>query len=86
MPDDTSPAFILNNRVRLNLDYKSKYVDAYISIQDARVWGEYGGQYRGGSINLFEGYAEVPIKKGFSVKVGRQRIMFDNQRLFAQND
>lgn len=86
VPDDTTPSIFVNNRTRLNLDFKSKHVDAYISLQDARVWGEYGGQYRGGSINLFEGYAEVPLKKGFSVKLGRQRIMYDNQRLFAQND
>ena len=86
VPDDTSPSFFINNRVRLNFDFKSKYVDAYISVQDARIWGEYGGTNRKGSINLFEGYAVVPIVKGLSTKIGRQRIMYDNQRLFAQND
>ncbi len=85
-PKDTSVAVFGNMRTRLNLDFKSPHVNAYISIQDARVYGEYSGQFRGGSINLFEGYAEVPLGKGFSAKVGRQRIMYDNQRLFAQND
>lgn len=86
VPDDTSAAFFVNNRLRLNIDFKSKYVDAYISMQDARVWGEYGDINKKGSFNLFEGYAIVPIVKGISVKIGRQRIMYDNQRLFAQND
>ena len=85
-PDDTSVAIFGNMRTRLNFDFKSPHVNAFISIQDARVYGEYSGQFRGGSINLFEGYAEVPLGKGFSAKVGRQRIMYDNQRLFAQND
>lgn len=86
VPDDTTPAFFGNMRTRLNLDFKSKYVNAYISLQDARTYGEYSGQFKNGTIGLFEGYVDIPIKKGFSTKIGRQRIMLDNQRLFAQND
>lgn len=86
VPDDTSVAVSFQNRVRLNLEYRSDILNAYISFQDARFWGEYGGQYKGGSLNLFEGYTEIPLANGFSVKVGRQRLILDNQRLFAEND
>jgi hypothetical protein len=37
-------------------------------------------------VQLFEAYAEPYITSSFSVRIGKQRLMYDNQRLFAQND
>ena len=37
-------------------------------------------------IYLFEGYAEPHFGNKFSVRIGRQRVIYDNQRLFAEND
>jgi hypothetical protein len=86
VPDDTTPAIFGNMRTRLNLDFRSKYISAFISLQDARVYGEYSGQFKNGTIGLFEGYVDVPVKNGVSFRIGRQRIQFDNQRLFAENN
>ncbi len=96
---DTTPAFFVNQRARLNFDFKSKRFDFYASLQDARVWGQQdprGGQGTNSSVTgsaasvyplyFFELYAEPHFNDRWSVRIGRQRIMYDNQRLFAEND
>src|SRR6478752_451026 len=95
--EDTTAAFQINQRTRFNVDYKSKNLDVFLSLQDARVWGQQDpreGQSGTGSatptttygLYLFEGYAEPKFGDKFSVRIGRQRVMYDNQRLFAEND
>jgi len=58
----------------------------HTSIQDIRVWGEQDPRSTDGSLQIFEAYVEPTIAKNLSVRVGRQKIMYDNQRLFAQNN
>ena len=95
-----SAAFFVNQRTRLNFDYKTKRFDFYASIQDARVWGEQDPREGQGTVNgavtanptttfplyLFEGYVEPHFNDRWSVRIGRQRIVYDNQRLYAEND
>ena len=38
--NDTTAAFLVNQRTRINIDYKSKNLDVFLSLQDARVWGQ----------------------------------------------
>lgn len=96
---DTAPAFLVNQRTRLNIDFKTKRLDFYASIQDARVWGEQDPRASQGTtsgttasptttfpIYLFEGYIEPHFNDKWSVRIGRQRLVYDNQRLFAEND
>ncbi len=95
--NDTTAAFLVNQRTRINIDYKSKNLDVFLSLQDARVWGQQDpreGQTGTGSatpattfpIYLFEGYVEPKFGDKFSIRIGRQRVLYDNQRLFAEND
>ncbi len=95
-----SPAFFVNQRTRLNFDYRGKRFDFYASLQDARVWGEQDPREGQGTVStsitanssttfplyLFEGYVEPHFNDRWSVRIGRQRIVYDNQRLFAEND
>ncbi|MEO8712940.1 MAG: alginate export family protein, partial [Parafilimonas sp.] len=94
---DTSSAFFINQRTRFNVDYKSKSLDVFLSFQDARVWGQQDpreGQSGIGTASasttfadyLFEAYAEPKFNDKFSIRIGRQRIMYDNQRLFSENE
>ncbi|MGN6354021.1 MAG: alginate export family protein [Parafilimonas sp.] len=94
---DTGAAFNISQRTRFNIDFKSKKIDVFLSLQDARVWGQQdprAGQSGTGtasssttySVYLFEAYAEPRFTDNFSVRIGRQRVMYDNQRLFAEND
>ena len=93
---DTTAAFFTNQRTRLNFDFKTKKFDFYASLQDTRVWGQQDPREGQGTatpteattypLYLFEIYAEPHFGDKFSVRIGRQRIMYDNQRLFAEND
>src|ERR1043166_2931366 len=39
-PPDTTGAYQINQRTRFNVDYKSKGLDVFLSLQDAKVWGQ----------------------------------------------
>lgn len=94
---DTSSAYDISQRTRFNVDYKSKNLDVFLSLQDARVWGQQDpreGQSGIGpatpsttyALYMYEVYAEPKFGDKFSVRIGRQKVMYDNQRLFAEND
>jgi hypothetical protein len=84
--DTTSAAGFVSARTRLNLQYDHPKYAMVFSIQDIRVWGEDDPRSTTGTIQLFEGYFDLKFKYGLKLRVGRQRLMYDNQRLFAQND
>lgn len=95
---DTTSAFSITQRTRFNVDYKSKSLDIFLSLQDARVWGQQDPREGQTGLStqatpnstfatyLFEAYAEPHFGDKFSLRIGRQRVMYDNQRLFAEND
>jgi hypothetical protein len=84
--DTSRAAFLTSQRSRLSLAYKREKFAAVFSIQDIRTWGAQDPRYTGGSVQLFEAYIEPYITSSFSIRAGKQRLMYDNQRLFAQND
>lgn len=79
-------AVFVSERIRLNLDYQNKYVRFYVSLQDVRVWGSEEQVKNFGSFGLHEGWAEIFIKNKASVKLGRQELVYDDQRLFGNVD
>lgn len=84
--DTSSAAFFTEGRTRLNLEFKMKRFIFYSSVQDIRIWGEKDPRSTAGTIQVFEAYAEPALTRKISARIGRQRVMYDNQRLFAQND
>ena len=95
---DTTGAYEINQRTRFNVDYRSKAVDVFLSLQDARVWGQQDpreGQTGTATTSnastvfplyFFEAYAEPHFNDKLSLRIGRQRISYDNQRLFSENN
>jgi hypothetical protein len=55
-------------------------------VQDLRVWGQQDPRSTSATLQVFEGWVEPVITNKFSVRIGRQRLVYDNQRLFAEND
>lgn len=82
--DDTKPAYFTTQRSRLYFNYSQPKFKFHTSIQDIRVWGQYGQSSTSGSLNVFEAYVETAISDRFSVKLGRQKVELDNGRLFSQ--
>lgn len=83
---ENRPAFFTDQRSRLYLDYQKKGFIFHTSIQDIRVWGEDDPRSTVGGLQVFEAYVEPSLTEHLSLRIGRQKVMYDNQRLFAQND
>jgi len=85
--DTTTAAFFTNQRFRIGLNYvyDNRFVVQF-TVQDLRVWGEQNPRSTGATIQVFEGWVEPLFTNKFSVRIGRQRLIYDNQRLFAEND
>jgi hypothetical protein len=85
--DTTVGSSFVNQRSRLSLNYSynNRFVLQF-SIQDLRVWGQQDPRFTGATLQAFEAWAEPYITDKLSVRIGRQKIIYDNQRLFAEND
>lgn len=84
--DTTTVAFFTGGRTRIGFNYQTPKYALVMSAQDVRVWGETDGRSNKSLFQLFEGYGDYFFSKRLSLRAGRQRLMYDNQRLFAQND
>lgn len=86
-----APAYPILNRVRLGLNYSySDIVKTKITLQNVNLWGQ-ANQIQtldksGNTLSLFEAWGDVKIYKIFRVKVGRQIITYDDERLFGAAD
>lgn len=86
IPDTARAAFYTDHRSRIYITYKSHRFIWHTSLQDVRVWGDQDPVTTNGSVQIFETYVEPSLSNKISVRIGRQKIMYDNQRLFAQNN
>ena len=84
--DTSLAAFFTSHRARLNFDIKKKKFAAALSMQDIRTFGAADPRSNAGTVQVFEAWAEPFITSNLSLRIGKQRFMLDNSRLFAQND
>ena len=84
LPNDTTqPAFFVSNRSRLLFTYKTNRFIFHTSIQDVRVWGAEGQFSTGSNLGIFEAYVEPSLSDKISLRIGRQKLDVDNNRLFS---
>jgi len=87
LTDGTKPAIVTLQRSRLNFNYKGGVVNARLTLQDARVFGETDTKQpataTSGSLGIYEAWAELLLYSGTSFKIGRQGIQFEDGRLFS---
>lgn len=81
--ETSEPAYFASQRSRLIFSYEQAKFKFHTSIQDLRVWGQYGQTSTSGSLNVFEAYAETEISEHLSIKLGRQKVELDNGRIFS---
>lgn len=87
LPDhDTWPAHLISQRTRLNVAWKSKGVSSAIRFQDVRIWGDEAMKKDVAGVGLYEGWVEVRVFDSLYIKAGRQELVYDNQRLFSNNN
>ena len=84
---DDKAAFFTSQRMRLNGAYTLDKLKFGISLQDVRVWGDVPQQNStSNQIMLYQGWAEYMFTKQFSIKIGRQELKYDDERIFGNVD
>jgi hypothetical protein len=72
-------------RTRINTLYTNEYLNTKIVLQDVRLWG---GQPQlveneDFAVSVHEAWAEIDLDKYFSLKAGRQELVYDDHRIFG---
>ncbi len=84
--EDANAGFGLSTRVRVNAGYKIDAYTFYLSMQDVLTWGENRQlliQDANNSFSIFQAWAEINIGNGWTTKIGRQTIDYDDQRIMG---
>ena len=85
MPDHTDPAAFISQRTRLNLDFQNDKLKFFTAIQNVNVWGDVGttSPTSKNGLAFHQAWAELFITTKFSLKLGRQEISYDDERIFG---
>lgn len=84
---DKNPETNVLSRARMGVDYYCGNLEMYFSLQDARIWGETGSTApRNGSFNINEAWAKYQFNDKTAIKLGRQILSYDDERLFGALD
>lgn len=85
IPDDEDAASFVSQRTRLNLNYKSKKLNTFVTFQNVRVWGDVAtlSVSDKNGIAIHEAWAQLLLSPNFSLKIGRQEISYDDHRIFG---
>ncbi len=95
---DTVPAVFISQRSRLNFGFASHRFKVYASVQDVRVWGQDASSLNRNTTDAFDGFmlheawGEVSLVdtgkviKSFTLKIGRQELVYDDVRLLGNLD
>lgn len=74
----------ISQRTRLNFDFKQSKMRFFVSVQNIRVWGDVGTLSSDDKAMAFhEAWAEALLTEKFSIKLGRQEIIYDDHRIFG---
>ncbi len=87
--EGTTPAVFISQRTRISFGFESENLKLRFTPQDVRVWGDEQlssstgvfGDYA--SLDLFEAFVQIKTSKKSWLSVGRQQLVYDNQRILA---
>lgn len=84
LPENADAAMFIGQRSRLNLGFKNSSVKAFFSVQDIRTWGDVRTLSENvNSTSIHEAWAKFGLSDKLYLKVGRQEISYDDQRIFG---
>jgi len=81
--ETNDPGTFSIQRTRLNLSYATAVLNTQITFQDARTFGQTANSSDVATTGIFEAWAEMLVLPGGSVKVGRQVLKYDDNRMFS---
>ncbi|WP_373518582.1 alginate export family protein [Pricia sp.] len=89
IPDAADAGYAISTRIRLNTGYKFDSYEFFVSLQDVMVWGENRQLLpddENNSFAVFEAWANLKLGRGWSTKLGRQSISYDDERIMGGLD
>ncbi len=77
-------ALATQQRTRLNFGYTGEKFKVGVSLQDVRTWGSTSQlNTTDGFTSLHEGWGQYFFTSKFSLKAGRQEVVYDDERIFG---
>ena len=89
IPDGADAGYAISTRLRLDTGYRYNTYELYVSLQDVIIWGENRQilpDDENNSFAVFEAWAHLDLGKGWSTKLGRQSIAYDDERIMGGVD
>lgn len=98
LPEGAKPSFFTSQRTRVSLGYTYNRLKFNVTAQDVRVWGQDVSTINrittadNNGLMLHEAWAEILLSdtslknKALSLKIGRQELVYDDQRLLGNLD
>jgi len=83
LPETTDPGVSTIQRTRLGMAFTSGLLNTQITLQDSRTFGQNPNASSDATVGIFEAWAEMLLIPGGSLKVGRQAVKYDDNRLFS---
>ncbi len=83
--DNQNAGLFTSQRTRLNFSQSIEKLNFYVSVQDIRVWGDVPqlNTTDANGLSLHQAWAEVLLDPNYSLKLGRQEIIYDDSRIFG---
>ncbi len=83
-PGDEAASFV-SQRARISLNYSTEKYKVFFSLQNVRVWGDVSTLSNDDKfgVTFHEAWGEYFFNPKFSIKLGRQEINLDDQRIFG---
>ncbi|MFC5626372.1 alginate export family protein [Algoriphagus winogradskyi] len=88
-PDNGKPAAFVTQRSRLNLGFQDEKLSLYLSVQDVSTWGDtqqLSAADGNDSFGLFQAWLRYSFTPNWALKLGRQTISYDDQRILGEVD
>ena len=83
--EDQKPSLFTSQRTRLNFDYKMDLLKVGLVLQDARIWGSQAQLVNNEdyATSIHQAWAEMDFSKSLALKIGRQELNYDDQRILG---
>ncbi|RIJ45604.1 hypothetical protein D1614_22195 [Maribellus luteus] len=83
--EDQDASTITTQRTRLNFGFKNEFIQTGLVLQDVRLWGNQPQLVSNEDFatSVHEAWAEVFFTPEFSLKAGRQELVYDDHRIFG---
>ncbi len=89
IPDGVDAGIFVQQRSRIKLGYQQEKFSTYLSVQDVSVWGDtpqISPSDGNNSFSLAQAWIDFKFGNGWSTKLGRQALSYDDQRIFGGLD